>query len=475
MDLSQLKIDRESGAAGAAAGRRPRRSRAPLVWLVLLLLAGGAAFVFRKPLTRAVDRLRLPEVSITKAVRSSRQAASAVSGTSANGYIVAAKRAALSADTPGRIVEMNVVEGSVVKKGQVVARLYSDEVRASVQRTEADLASAEATIARTIAQREAASADLARLSAEVVRAEAGAGEPRVQRDWLKVDLARWQKLAAENIQDQRTADETASNLARAEAALQSAEAGVAQARAALAQGEAQVRALEAAVTEARSRVAVVEAERAQALAALDKLEVRAPFDGVVVLKDAEVGEVVSPNSQGGNSRGSVATMVDWSSLEVQVELQETSLEAAVMGEAANIYLDAYPDRLYRGKVLRIWPTANRQKATVEVRVGFEEPDGMLRPEMGARVVFGVASAAPAEGEAPAEETGILIPRNAVVKVDGRRGVFAVERDVVLFMPLELGAERGGRILVTSGLAGEESVVSNPPADLNPGDRVRIKE
>jgi RND family efflux transporter MFP subunit len=202
--------------------------------------------------------------------------------------------------------------------------------------------------------------------------------------------------------------------------------------------------------------------------------VRAPFDGVVVLKDAEVGEVVSPNSQGGNSRGSVATMVDWDSLEVQIELQETSLAAAKVGEPANIYIDAYPNRVYSGSVKRIWPTANRQKATVEVRVGFDSPDEMLRPEMGARVVFG-AAAKPVSDPVEKVEPVILISRSAVVKLDGVAGVFVLERDVARFVPLELGDERSGRVVVKTGLSGDETIVVDPPTDLVSGERVRIKE
>lgn len=469
MDLNQLKIDRD-----ANGGARKRRSRFPIGWLVTLAILGGAVYVFWEPLNRYVDDLRLPEVSAVKALRSSPLAASAVSGTAANGYIIAAKRAALSADSPGRIVEMNVVEGSVVKQGQVVARLYSEEVKALVQRADADLIAANASVARAQVQLEAAAADLERLRAEIARAEALVVEPQLQRDWYRTEVARFEKLAKEQIQDQRTADEAVSQLARAEASVKSAEAGVAQARAMFSQGEAQVRVLDASLKEAGSRIAIVEAERAQALAALDKLEVRAPFDGVVVLKDAEVGEVVSPNSQGGNSRGSVATMVDWASLEVQVELQETSLASAVVGESANIYLDAYPDQLYHGTVQRIWPTANRQKATVEVRVGFNEPGERLRPEMGARVVFG-ATPQPAEGSATEGEPAIMIPRGALTLVDGVQGVFILERDVARFSPVETGDERGGRVLVKSGLVGGERLVNEPPAFLKSGDRVRVKE
>ena len=472
MELSQLKIERDS--PGGGFGRK--RSKAPIGWLVLLALIVVAAAVFWKPLNRQLDKLRLPELATLRAVRSNPLAASAVSGTAANGYIVAAKRAALSADTPGRIVEMNVVEGSIVKKGQVVARLYSDEVRAGVQRAEADLKSAAASVDRAQAQLEAATADLARLQAEVARAEALVVEPGLLRDWYAKELARWEKLAKEDIQNKRTAEETASQLARAEAAVSSAEASVTQARSVFAQGEAQVRVLAASLKEAEARIPIVEADRAQALAALDKLEVRAPFDGVVVLKDAEVGEVVSPNSQGGNSRGSVATMVDWTSLEVQVELQETNLASAKVGASASIFLDAYPERRYAGKVQRIWPTANRQKATVEVRVGFEQPDEFLRPEMGARVVFaGAGEAADAGGTEVAADPGILIPTSAVVPIGGAAHVFVLERDVARAREVKLGAERNGRVQVLAGLAGGETLVNSPPTTLADGDRIRIKE
>ncbi|HUR27412.1 MAG TPA: efflux RND transporter periplasmic adaptor subunit [Planctomycetota bacterium] len=468
VDLRQLRIERDAPSAWK------RKRGAPVAWIVFLLLVLGAVAIFWKPLTRAIDDLRLPKVTAVKVQRSSPLAASATSGTAANGYIVAAKRAALSADTPGRIVELNVVEGSVVQKGFVVARLYSDEVRAAVQRAEADLVAANASVDRARAQRDAAAADAARLQAEVARAEAGVQDPKLLRDWYKVELERWRKLAEQDTSAKRTVEETASQLARAEANVLHAETLVTQARAALVQGEAQVKALDAGVVEAGTRIAIVQAERAQALAALDKLEVRAPFDGVVVLKDAEVGEVVSPNSQGGNSRGSVATMVDWASLEVQIELQETSLSAAKVDEPANIFLDAYPSRVYRGTVKRIWPTANRQKATVEVRVGFDEPDDKLRPEMGARVVFGAAQSSTSANAQDAEPV-ILISRSAVVKENGAQGVFVIERDVARFTQVELGEERGGRVTVKKGLSGDETIVADPPSDLVSGERVRIKE
>jgi HlyD family secretion protein len=192
-----------------------------------------------------------------------------------------------------------------------------------------------------------------------------------------------------------------------------------------------------------------------------------------VLKDAEVGEVVSPNSQGAQSRGSVATMVDFQSLEVQVELPETSLAAVAVGAPASIFLDAWPGDVYPGRVLRIWPTANRQKASIEVRVGFDAIDERLRPEMGARVVF---TRGEAESQAPAGPAAgsLLVPVGALVRLDGERGAFVLERDTVRFRPLKLGEERSGKVLVEAGLEDGDLIVLAPPPTLADGERVVLE-
>jgi RND family efflux transporter MFP subunit len=228
------------------------------------------------------------------------------------------------------------------------------------------------------------------------------------------------------------------------------------------------------VTISKAQEEGAKAGLARAEATLDKTIVRAPFDGVVVLKDAEVGEVVSPNSQGGsNARGSVVTMVDFASLEVQADVPETSLNAVRKGGRARIFLDAFPEDSYEGTVDRIWPTADRQTGTVEVRVVFDEPDGKLRPEMGVRVVF-LSEDQPAEPEAAAP-AGPLVPETATVRDGTRTGVFVLERDVARFREVRIGARRGGRIAVDSGLTPGERIIDRPPPTLNDGDRVRIRE
>lgn len=466
MDLQQLQIDRSKTRAPA------RRSQSR--WfgrLVFLAIVGLLLFLFWRPLLGWVDRLRLPEVRVLEVSASRPSAAGAVQGTAANGYIVASKRAALSADTPGRIVEMNVTEGQAVPKGFVVARLYSDEVQALFARAEADLALAGSGVQSARARVDVARATIAEAGSRVNKATADQADAAAGLRWAELALERARTLLAEGIGARERVE--AAELARdqAQARVEAAAAALTNAGQAARTSELELASSEARVREAEALVAVKAAERNQARATLDKLEVRAPFDGVVVLKDAEVGEVVSPNAVGAQSRGSVATMVDFASLEVQVEVPEANLAAIELDSAAQIFLDAYPERGYEGRVLRIWPTANRQKATVEVRVGFETRDERLRPEMGARVVF-------TKGDAPPPGAGdakpvILLSKSAVVPVEGRTHVFVLERDVARLRAVVLGAERSGRVVVESGLTSGECVIDAPPGDLSDGQRVRV--
>ena len=469
MDLSPLQIDRSKSEPAARSRRRGRTN-----WIAWGALAAVIALVlfFRRPLLELADRLRLPEVEVVIATKPSALAAGAIEGTAANGYIVADRRAALSADTPGRIVELNVREGSVVKQGDVVARLYADEYRAALARAEADVAAQRSTVDRTALDLKVAEAEVSHQDSEVAAATAGVADAEASVKLTKLKWERAEKLVADKVETQQALDDARAEHERAEAALASARALLDAAQAGAKQVAARVAAANSAVVEAQARLPALEAARDLAKATLDKTEVRAPFTGVVVLKDAEVGEVVSPNAQGAQSRGSVATMVDFASLQVQVEMPERNISAVVVGAPAKIFLDADPERPYTGTVERVFPTASRQKATIEVRVRFDQLDGRLRPEMGVRVVF--LPKVSGNGPAPAP-AGVLVESGCVVKVDGKSGVFVLERDVARFHEIAVGEERGGRVVVQSGLEGGERLVANPPATLMNGDRVRVKE
>ncbi len=472
MDLARLKIDR----GGASGTRRPARRRLPLGWILLLLVAVALAWVFQRPIRGLIDRARLPAVECVEVVLENPLARSAVSGTAANGYIVASRRAALSADTPGRIVEMRVTEGSVVREGEVVARLYAEEYEAVLRRAEAELAQAERTLERARTQVSASEKALDARRASIGQERARQEEAQADRDLAEVECERAKSLLEQGVESEQNHDRASTELERQEARLRAAAAALQTAVATAEQASGELEVARASLAEAEASVPVLEAARDLAQATLDKTEVRAPFDGVVVLKDAEVGEVVSPNSQGGSARGSVVTMVDFASLEVQVDLPERSLAAVRIEAPVNIYLDAWPTRPYLGQVQRIWPTADRQTATVEVRIGFEEPDELLRPEMGVRVVFDPGEAPGAEeGGGDGGEPRILLPAACVVQVEGRSGAFLLERGRAVFRPVEIGPRRSGRVVVLSGMEEGELAILDPPADLADGDRVRVRE
>ena len=469
-DLEALKIDRSGVTRRAARGGNP--------WLKALWVAIPLAvlLLFRGPLSRALDKATLPEVRTTRVELSHPAEVGAIQGVSANGYVVAARRAALSADTPGRIVSMHVEEGTAVRQGDVVARLFAEEYAAALELAEGNLAAAKAGVGRAEAELHAVEADLEALRMGVQSARARLQAAQADLKLATLEMKRIEELQAENVASSRELDAARASIERAEASLGDFRSQEQAAKAQLVAGEARVEVSRTALTQAQAQVEVSRAARDQARATLSKTEVRAPFDGVVVLKDAEVGEVVSPNSAGGSTaRGSVVTMVDFGSLEVQVDLPEASLNAARPGAPAQVFLDAYPSSPYAGTVSRIWPTANRQKATVEVRIRFDAPDDRLRPDMGVRVVFLPEGAeAPSAGaEAQDATPTVLVDEASVVRRGGKDGVFLVEGDTVTFKVVELGARKAGQLVISFGLQGGESIVALPPATLSDGDRVQL--
>lgn len=385
MDLEKLSIDRGPGPKRAY---RPR-SRWPF-WTVVAALAATVWFL-RAPIVGMLGGKNPTEAAppppVATQLAEEARKVTPVSGASANGYLVARRRAALSADTPGRIVELNVQEGTVLKAGDVVARLFSDEAEATLRRTEADLAAADVAVRSAQAAIVASERRLDEARALVGTATSQRDEVQAGLTFAQQDFDRTQRLLERGAVTKEQLERAESALAQARARLTGSEAALVQVRAGVSSAESGVAVSALQKEEAEARIQSLSAVRDLARATLDKTVVRAPFDGVVVLKDAEVGEVVSPNALGGQSRGSVATMVDFSTLEVQVELPETSLDSVEVGQAAEVYLDAFSKEQFNGTVERIWPTANRQKATIEVRVRLETIDPRMRPEMGARVVF----------------------------------------------------------------------------------------
>jgi len=349
----------------------------------------------------------------------------AAGGLTANGYVVARTKASVSSKVAGRLVYLGVEEGDVVQAGTVLARLEDAEYEAAVRQAAAE-----------------------RLSAEATRQEAQAAVAQAERD-----LERARALAAEgHVPPQQ---------------LEDAETALAVARARLAAAEA--------------RVAAAEQIHAAAEAALENTRVRAPFTGTVLRKDAEVGEVVAPSVAGtGLTRGAVVTMADLSTLEVEVDVNEAYIGGVRRDQPAEIILDAYPTVRFPGRVRQIMPTADRQKATVLVRVAIEAQDPRILPEMGARVVFlepteGDAAEATGGAAAPATTTPrrVFAPAAAVRNEGGENVVYVVVGDVAQRRVVDAGPVSGGEREIRQGLNGGERLVIDAPEGLADGARVRI--
>jgi len=326
----------------------------------------------------------------------------------ANGYVVARTKAAVSAKIPGRLASLAVSEGSEVRKGAVIARLDNADYVAAVEQANAQLASARATLTELAAD----------------------------RDELQREFVRTRDLRAQN-----------PNLVSA----QDAEGAESRAR----QGEARVDAAAAAVRFAQAN--------------LENTYVRAPFAGTVLRKEAEVGEVVAPSVGGGLTRGAVVTMADLATLEVEVDVNEAYIARVKGGQRARITLDAYPDTAFRGSVRQVVPTADRQRATVQVKVSILDHDPRILPEMGAKVEF-LEDAAPAATAA----RRITVPAAAVRSENGRAVVWVVRNDRVERREVDAGPVSGNLREIRSGLSGGELLVVGGLESPRDGQRVRAR-
>ena len=211
------------------------------------------------------------------------------------------------------------------------------------------------------------------------------------------------------------------------------------------------------------------AQEALATANLENTRVHAPFSGTVLRKDAEVGEIVAPSSAGGGlTRTAIVTMADLQTLEVEVDVNEAYIAQVRNGQTARITLDAYPDTSFSGRVRQVVPTADRQKATVLVKVAILDRDPRILPEMGAKVVFEAHGAK--EQAAPRR---VFVPQEALSQVDGSSVVWVVNDGVVKRVSVDVGPARGDRIEVRQGLLGGESLVLSAPAGLKDGGKVKV--
>ena len=330
----------------------------------------------------------------------------------ASGYVTPRRRATIAAKVTGQVAEIFAEEGMSVEAGQILARLDDADARARLRSAEAD--------------RDATAATLADLRVNLANAE---------RDQRRMD-ALWKEGAiSEQMVDQaRTLPESY--------------------RARIASAEEQVRAAE-------TRIRVAQED-------LENTVIRAPFGGIVVSKDAQRGEMVSPISAGGGfTRTGIATLVDMTSLEIEVDVNESYIARVRPGQPAQTVLDAYPDWKIPCRVRTVIPTADRQKATVKVRLTFDRLDPRILPDMGVKVSF--------FAETKRETTApiVLIPRGAVREDAGKKFVFLLRDGRAERRPVRLGEARAGEQEILSGVAAGDSVISKGPDGLQDGERVTV--
>ena len=393
-DLSKLRIDRNA----APAPVRRALGRNVAIFAVALVVIAVTAVTMR---ARAV-----PTVQVVTATAStgSTGAVGGATTVTANGYVVARTKASVSAKAAGRLAYLGVSEGSYVRRGEVIARLDNADVQAAVAQAQANVASADALVIEALSD----------------------------RDQLARDAGR--------LRDIRISNPTLVSTQDLEAATSRAVQADARLNAAM----------------ARKRSA--EAGLRMAHAGNENTIIRAPFTGTVLRKDAEVGEVVAPSVGGGLTRGAVVTMADLSTLEVEVDVNEAYIGRIASGRPARITLDAYPDTTFRGAVRQVVPTADRQRATVQVKVSIDDRDPRILPEMGAKVDF-LEPQQRVVGTIAPPRTSIRIPA-AAVKSDAGTSVVWIVRDGRLSKrPVTTGPVSGGFLEVRSGLSGGEQLMT----------------
>ena len=374
---------------------------------VMLAALGGGAWYW-------LARERPVEVEV--AAVTERAAGAQASVLNASGYVTARRRATVSSKVTGKVIEVNVEEGMEVRQGQVLARLDDSTLQAGLRLYRAQLEAAKRQIP----------------------------ESEVRLEQARVMLRRQEQLRKEGLNTPNDIDN-----ARAE-----------------------VDSLVARIASALEQVKVAESQIAMQQTAIEDTVIRAPFSGVAISKDAQAGEMVSPVSAGGGfTRTGICTIVDMKSLEIEVDVNESYINRVRTGQPVSAVLDAYPDWQIPANVITLVPTADRQKATVLVRIGFQKLDPRILPDMGVKVTF--LREADTKDEQVAQSV-TLVPQAAVQKDGESSYVFVVRQNTVERRAVKTAGTDGDRLEVVAGLKGGDQVVISPPPELSEGMLITVK-
>lgn len=409
--MSDLKAD----LAALRIDREPIRETnyGWIKWVVILLILGGGAYGGYKWFTREQP------IEVEAASISERAAGTQAAVLNASGYVTARRKATVSSKITGKVVEVNVEEGMAVKEGQVLARLDDVQFKAS----------------------------LALADAQRVAAQRSERENEVRLANARLTVQRQERLVKDGFSTQSGLDDA----------------------------KAEVDALVARIDLYKQQVEVAKKQVELEQTSLDNTIIRAPFSGIAVTKDAQPGEMVSPVSAGGGfTRTGICTIVDMRSLEIEVDVNESYIGRVKAGQDVSAILDAYPDWQVPARVITVVPTADRQKATVLVRIAFKALDPRILPDLGVKVTF---LRDPKDTTQPtvAARSTLLVPKAAIQSRDGQDAVYVVRGERVERVAVKVGGNDGDRLEVLSGLSAGDRVVVSPPPSMTSGTLVRLKK
>jgi HlyD family secretion protein len=443
VELKNLQIDRSKRRSSGTG----KRSTGWIVALVLLLLLGGGAW--------AILGTRLNAAPVVEVQRvSSISAASAPNGVvlNATGYIVAAHKIELAAKVVGKVSWIGVDKGDRVKEGQVLVRLEDDEYQAYVQQAKGQLASLQAKLDEALHGSR---------PEEVAQALANLNSAKADLQNAKVSLDRARNTVKENLGSQQTLDDAQARYDSAVHKVNSLQQAYDLVH--LGPRQEQIDSLRGQVEQNKGALAYAESNLANTV-------IRAPITGTILERAVERGEFVTTSFVGDRgAKGYVVSIADLNDLEVELDISQTDFAKLHSGQHGVVTTDAFPDLKYEGFIKEISPEANRQKATVQIKVKVQRPDDHLRPEMNASVAF-LSDRKPASGEGAPAKPVVMVPAAAIKE----GAVFVLLEGKAVRRAVKTGATSNQNIRVEEGLIGGEDVIVNPPAGLRDGDKVRTK-
>lgn len=446
-DLQSLRIDRSS----------PNSEGEPPVWARRYIIVGISVLVLISVVALAY-RLIAGNTAEVEVVRAAAEGSKDVGGVvlSASGYIVAHHKINVNSKVTGRVAWIGVEKGDKVKEGQVLVRLEDQEFRAQVEQAKGAADNTRAYLQQL---------QNGLRPEEIQQADHNLAEARATLANDKITLDRTRDLAAQGVLSKQALDDAT---ARYEASQQKVNSLEQTARMAhIGPRAEEIARAKGAYTQAAGALAFAQSQ-------LEATVIRAPVTGTILERTAEKGELVTAqfaSGAEGGPRGSVVALADLKDLQVELDIAQDDFARLGPKQKAVVTVDAYPDRKYEGVIAEISPEANRQKATVQVKVQILNPDEYLRPEMNSTVKF-LASDEKSELPNPAP-SGVLLPSNAIRDRDGKKVVFLAFEGRARMRAVQVTSTRANGVLV-QGLNGGEDVITTAPPDLKDGDKIRIK-